>query len=340
MLFLDFYYFYAAGSLLAAGQNPYDLELHHAAMIELGWPPEKWSSAFPYPPTHLLIFVILAQLPFSLAIAIWSVISLYSVYIFFNVFTSNRQIDLKTALAVLSFFPIWKLVLFGQTTWILLLSVALAVRAIEQRKDLLGGIWIGFSLLKPHLVFVAIPILIFQGGARSAFLRIFGVTITLTLGAIFSLVMRPTIFAEFFSTLQGNANFLSAYWSDSIVSWLNALIGSWIAFPVMIFGILLAIASILWHQSSIKEKTSQSLIWSLFFAPYAWSHDLILILPVYLEEFRKLFLSRHFLLWISLFMALQISLMALAGDAGLAVILALIALLSLKKQRFNFFRQV
>jgi len=67
MFAYDYYYYWAAGKVVLAGGNPYDLHAIRPYLLEAGWPNDEGMVGLPYPPHIFWLLAIFALLPFDTA---------------------------------------------------------------------------------------------------------------------------------------------------------------------------------------------------------------------------------------------------------------------------------
>jgi hypothetical protein len=162
----DFHPILLAGKAVLQGVDPYSAEVTEAIQ-ELDYGrlanPGEDIQAFAYP-----LFVALLQIPFTLlplpwAQAAWLALleglTLATIVLLLRVWNISAHFIFRGFLIVWSlvFYPIvWGLIL-GQMALLAFFWITLSVFAIQKKKDLVGGLALGLTLIKPTLSFLIIP---------------------------------------------------------------------------------------------------------------------------------------------------------------------------------------
>jgi hypothetical protein len=156
----DFVHFYTLGNIARTRQGGllYDAAAQHARQVELV-PASAPDGFIPvYGPQTALVFAPLSLFPYLAAGMMWGVATL-GVYAFalITAWRPARHVfpdRLFVVAAALAFPPVWQLMIYGQTTAIVLLAFALAWSALERDRP----VWAGFALsllsIKPQFAIV------------------------------------------------------------------------------------------------------------------------------------------------------------------------------------------
>ena len=191
--------------------------------------------------------------------------------------------DVALAFAACSFYPLFALVQQAHDTVFLLLGILLGAQLLSLRKDLLAGIALSLTTLKPHFaIFLAVPLIArpkaFLGFcAASAVLALYsvllvgtgGVSELLTLikisaaGEMFG--MRPLVQFNLLGLME------------------RAGMSSEVARPVAWIIFLLAAISMLivWKRNPLNPPFALTMLLALFTSPHLHFHDLALLLVVF-----------------------------------------------------------
>ncbi len=165
----DFAGFYVAAEILNQGQTQqlYDRKRHDQLYHEL-LPNEDANVSIPYvhPPFVAGLLRLIAWLPYSVAVAIWMVISA-SLYIVATLlllravpWQDSKQYWLIILLAV-SFEPfLMECWMGGQLSAVAFLSYALCFAALQRDKPLWAGMALGLCFYKPTLLILMLPMLL------------------------------------------------------------------------------------------------------------------------------------------------------------------------------------
>ncbi len=135
----DFYYLWAVGALLHQGENPYDLALLQHQLDSIGWPATEHPQRFTHPVNSLWLYWILALMPFTVSLAVWSVLSMLVVILCACVL--RRALELQqavpTTLVVLVACvlpPTLGNIVWGQVNGVLLAGLTLFAYNLRRRR--------------------------------------------------------------------------------------------------------------------------------------------------------------------------------------------------------------
>lgn len=148
----DFPSFHAAGELVASGRGAslYDLAAQQAAQARY-LPDGDWLP-FPYPPPLAAAHALLAPLPYGLAFAVHTALMIGALALAVRALRPVLGLRVPTEAvlaAMLTFLPLGRAVLGGQGTPLLVLGLALAVRALHDGRPGRAGAWAALLLYKP-----------------------------------------------------------------------------------------------------------------------------------------------------------------------------------------------
>ena len=295
MLFYDFYFFYAVGLLLHNGGNPYDLEQYQSALISIGYPLDKVVVPFPYPPWSLYFFYILGSLSFT-----GSLIALLFVSIVGSLKALLNSLDTvsikpawmspsKALFFSIAFVPLIKGIFFVQLSWIPFISVLAGLRFLSQGRSLLAGSFFSIMLIKPHLWCALYGFLLVEIIRHRRIKLLIGLLLGALLQGGLSYTLFPFDFqfivTRVFNSPHGAADtqIISSSLFDILAHLCNfsSLRGIGVGLGIF-FGAVVALRS---EEKDLANTILLRVIpLSLFFAPYAWSHDYILLFPFLMEQ--------------------------------------------------------
>lgn len=196
------------------------------------------------------------------------------------VYALTHRDAIKT-IALLCFFPVFRGVLQGQDTVVVLFAILLCVLFLKRGKDLLAGVALGLTVLRPPLA-IAFGIA-FLFSRRKAFVSF---CVTASTLAVFSfLLVGAQGFRDIISTAILSAN--GAHTSTHQQEMFN-LVGifvraglrpewAWPMFLAAIIGV-----AILWRKRGVTHSTfALAMIAFLLTSPHLHSHDLaLLVIPL------------------------------------------------------------
>ena len=165
--------------------------------------PDEDPGPFAYPFYTVFLLAPLAPLSYAWAEAIWLVILQFS--LISGVLLCLGLVDWRlprwlvvlTALWAVAFYHSARTLFLGQFAGLVFLWTAGALLALKTRRDVVAGILLALTTIKPQMSFLLIPALLIWGVGRRRwrFLGSFGGTMALLLGVSF--VVLPTWLSEF-----------------------------------------------------------------------------------------------------------------------------------------------
>lgn len=287
----DFYYFYAAATLLLNGKDVYDLEQLRQALSILGRDPGSQVVGFPYPPWTFYLYVPFGLLPFEVALWLWTAIQLSILMLSVWLLVESREsLWSKKSLSfqelfffTLLFFPCFKLLYCGQITAFSLLGLSLVLSRYGERSSWLQGVGLALMATKPHL---SAPFIVgfCLASARSRLSIIGGVVLGFFLQCALSYVVGASSFETYLVHVRHFLQESGMLLQPTLFSAVRYVLGStfsptsWLAAGIC-GG---AIFSFILRDYNSSYRSLLLITYSLCVAPYAWAHDFILLLPHYL----------------------------------------------------------
>lgn len=287
----DFFPFWLSGRFIAQGLNPYSAAdwLQGREFFHSAFPPDP---TFVYPLPLAVFLTPLGLLDLKTAFFIWvfsSVISLYfCIGCFINYFGKEKiHFILPIIAGVIIFRPLVSLLLNGQISAFILVTILLSIRLINKNHLFLGGAVLTLIMLKPQLG----GLLLFLSGCY--FLRhknyrilagmaFFGVILYL-LGWIVSTDWVPQYLSILGSKFNDYYGYTPTIWG--LVFYLTGFrytlaTSLGITFSVII---ILAVLSFIWKDRSISPAVAigMAIPIGLMITPYLWPYDqVLLLLPI------------------------------------------------------------
>ena len=183
----DFSVLYTSGGIILEGHRAqlFDVqtqtEFQHRVLGMLGLLP------FNHLSYESLLFVPLALLPFTLALWIWRIVSVWTLLLSSRILAQTfHAVRTQVFLLALALFPVAVAIIQGQDSILILLLFSSSLAALTQGKDRRAGVLLALALFKPHLVLPIAAVLIwkmgyrflqgFLGGSAAVFLISVGVT--------------------------------------------------------------------------------------------------------------------------------------------------------------------
>ena len=191
----DFTVFYTAGKVLREGRGA---QLYHsstqlAVQAEFARNSDIRRGPLPYihPPFEALFFLPLTFLPYPPAFTAWNLINLAILFGVAKLIRSRLHSlgsipRWQMVLLCVAFFPVFANFHQGQDAILLLLVVTLSFRGLDRDADLLAGCWLGFGLLKYHLILPLAVVLALWRGRRFilGFITVSSAMVLISLGLV------------------------------------------------------------------------------------------------------------------------------------------------------------
>lgn len=257
-LAIDYCAFWSAGKI--ANIDGYEQVYNLDRLWEIQKPnksehmsPEQYA---PVPVPYLLIFITPFQL-FALLDVIpgfwlWTVLNITGTIAYLLFFTrktgGTEPIRIRTLLLVLISLPVFLNLFQGQVNAWLMICTGEFLRKLMDDEPFQAGLWLGGLLLKPQILILILPALLF----KRSFSTIFGFALSSLGLGLASLVLGGwTAFQRLIQLLIGYTGGLPSNYPESMVNWrmvaynINALfssnIGWWIAIPGLIATVIFAL---------------------------------------------------------------------------------------------------
>jgi hypothetical protein len=275
----DFMSYWAAGHLLWTGGNPYDPQQLLAVEQAVGWerqdPLQVW-----YPPWALVLFLPFAWMDYAVARTTWfaanaaaAVLGASLVWQHWEGGAAHRRVIVLLALL----FPatVTGLVL-GQLSPLLLLGLASYLCLQRRGRDGLAGATLGLLTVKPHLLYLLWPALVWnavQTRRSGVLLGVVGAVLaaTLLVGGL-----DPAVFQQYRAVL---ATHPPDWMTPTLGSGLRCLTGnSAVQFLPAAVGLCAWVAWRAKRRVDIDAEIPGLVLWSLVTTPFAWSNDHIVAL--------------------------------------------------------------
>jgi hypothetical protein len=204
----DFYSRWAGGrAFLIDGLSPYSDEVTRRIQLGMyGHLAEEGADqvAFAYPMYTIYLFFPLSLIPsYPQAQALWQAILefalLLAVFFTFRIYRWQPKPWLLTVTCFWSilFYPGARSIILGQFAIVVFVFITLALWAIEESRDILAGVCLALSTIKPQMVFLLIPLLLLWAICHRRWRLVGSFIISLALLVFSSLLPVPTWPADF-----------------------------------------------------------------------------------------------------------------------------------------------
>jgi len=188
--------------------------------------------------------------------------------------------DAALAFAAGSFYPLFTYIQQAHDTVFLLLGVLLCAHLLSLRKDLLAGIALSLTTLKPHFaIFLAVPLIVRPKAfasfcAASAVLALYSVLLVGTEGVSqFLTLLRISAGGEMFGVRPLTMfNFLGLMERAGASPEVARPI-AWVIFLLAAISVL-----VLWKRDPLNPPFAVTMLLAIFTSPHLLGHDLALLL--------------------------------------------------------------
>lgn len=298
LLSYDFIAYYTSAQLFLAKSNPYDKQLLLALQLALdqkgpALPAQMW-----YPPWFfpLTSWVFLFDLPTSAAV--WFLINilliLASVCVLWKTLPGDKAITARFLLGAICFYPILPALLWGQIGPLLTVGVSGFLWAAERRKDFLAGLCLVPLSLKPHLFIPFSLVVLWWIWKEKRFRPLVTLVGSVMILTIICELWVPNITSNWLSTSGTPPSLLQ---TATLAGFFRAMeyhyLGDAPEWPLIFSPLLGALGTLFYLKNPATEKnltflTPSILCLSLAFAPYAHTHDQVILLVVHVILLRLL----------------------------------------------------
>jgi hypothetical protein len=297
-MFVDFVKLYAGAKIIAGGQGHFVYE----PTVQAQWMNECAAPThynvlkyIQYPPYDFALATPLMVLPLISSYAVWTIVTMLIGFagMFYLRRVSNKSVTVIEAatLALLyagSLFSFNSIIL-GQTAWLMLAIVCVFFGTLIQKKEILCGLAIVASTIKPQFLLLLAPPLLLRKMWKAIAVAIVLELALLALGIATvgwdNVIKYPQILAHAESDLFGRDNERMV----SVRGVTSALFGGSAGFLISAASVAVAVGMLfwLWWQADDREKqfraASLSVLVFLIFSPHSFLYDcLILSIPTIL----------------------------------------------------------
>ncbi|PWB55132.1 MAG: hypothetical protein C3F13_05270 [Anaerolineales bacterium] len=284
----DYLRFWAGGRLNLHGENPYDLAHISQLQVEAGDTLSNQNSLMLNPPWAIALIMPFGLPAYPISRVIWLLISaaliLLASQMLWRVYSGEQKQRWLAMLIVFIFAPTISTLEKGQVTSFILLGIAgFLYFTVITRNDWLAGLFLAISTIKPQLIllfFIALIFWIIHERRWIILLSMIAATLALTL---VSTLFNPYVIQQYLSmlvTYQVSDWAVPTFGSYLRYFWLG-LDQFWLQFLPFLLGLIWFI--FYWkrygNQWNWAEQMPIILLVSILTSPYAWTYDLVVLLP-------------------------------------------------------------
>jgi len=284
LYFDDFIEYWAAGRLNLIQGNPYSPEQIKALQVQVGRsegvPLMMWN-----PPWTLALIMPFGLLDYATGRMLWLLLSLAIlclvadwIWRFYGGAPEQRWI---AWLMACTFGPALQVLRLGQITPFLLLGVAGFLYLIENKRWFWAGGIVALWLIKPHLLYLVIVVLLLWMLEHRNFLPLLGLAAMLGAALAIAWLANPTLFQQYLiaTTQYPPVEWMTPTLGGLLRSWLGPE-HFWLQFVPTALGSLWGIWY--WFQHRVNWQWRERLPWlllvSMATSAYGWNFDQVISL--------------------------------------------------------------
>ena len=285
-LFHDFLPLWASGRLILNGQNPYDDTLITQTLVDAGVSLSAYHGGFAYPPWTFWFFSLLGTPSLKTSMWLWCALSFAAVLYISRLILKHLSISIPDSALLLSlicFIPFLKVLFFGQINIICLIALLIFINSLQSKAYLVSGISASLLLIKPHIsICLLVPVFVFK-------IKEIKLLLGFLLGFLIQFYISSFLYSvnlvDFFSMSADLLVVRKMVTQVTLSSLFQFVLGISIdSIYFLLLGLISALIYAFHNGLGEKELYILTAI-SLLFAPYAWSHDQLVLLPIYLATY-------------------------------------------------------
>jgi glycosyl transferase family 87 len=315
----DFVEYWAAARLFLNGGNPYAPDQLFKLEQSVGWretaPLPMWN-----PPWTLSFIWPLGLLDYDTAQFIWFVLHALIIFLgaqmLWRIYGGDALRSRPALLSVLSFAPVYFVLLLGQIGPLILLGLIFFVSASERRLWFRAGVGLLLVAIKPHLLFLLWPALVLWIVKERQWYAALCFVLCGIVALALPLLINQSIYFDYARMFSEKNTVNPADWATPNLGTILALIypkgAGWVRWLPTVAGTLWLI----WHWTRQSGEWSWgdqlpllSLV-SVSTSSFVWTFDLVVLLPAVVQcaarlsrqiEPRKLIVSFYLIVSAALF---------------------------------------
>ena len=285
----DYVEYWAAGRLNLSGSNPYAAD----QLLSMQRAANRRTEFLPmfYPPWTLALAMPLALFSYPISRLLWFILCNAMILIATNwtwtLLGGSTQRCWPAWIIAFTFFPTIIVLRMGQIGPVLLLGVAGFLHFEHKKQYWLAGAFAALLAIKPHVVYlICISILVWSIGRRRWGI-LGGGSIVLLSATLTAMMFNSRVITQYLSATMA-ADSLLVFATPTFGSLLRLLLGferTWLAFVPMVLGIIwLGLYGLRYRADWLwAERIPLLLLVSVVTAPYGWSFDKVVLIPVLLK---------------------------------------------------------
>jgi hypothetical protein len=288
----DFVEYWAAAQLLLSGSNPYSPEELLKLQSSVGWA-ESSASIMWNPPWTLAFLWPFGLISYDTAQFIWflfhSLIIFLGAQVLWAIYGGAVEKKRMAGIAVLTFAPVYFVLLIGQIGPLILLGVIGFLAAAKRE----AWVWAGASLvliaIKPHLLYLIGLAFFFWVVMQKCWRAMLGLIIAGAIAALLPLAIDAEIYSQYVRLFSASGIVRPIEWATpslgTAVGEIFSIRAAWLRWLPTLFGTLW----LLWYY----HRHSNAWDWPLHLplislvsvatASFVWTFDQVVLLPALIQ---------------------------------------------------------
>jgi hypothetical protein len=284
----DYVRHWAAGKSFLKRDDPYSTAKLQVFQ-DLATGPEMQSniiSTIFIPPWSMLIIAPFAFFDYPTSRLVWLLFSivllLVSAELLWKSYAGPPEKKWLSWILVFTFAPTIYLLEDGQTTFLVLLGLAGFLYFEKLHKDWIAGVFVALITVKPQLLFLFWPAIVFWSIKRRNFTILISFGLTLLLASILTVIINPQIFQQYFTHIKFNSPIL--WGTPTLGGYLRYFIFGVERFWPQYIGPLIGLVWFIFYWLRHKQQwlwTEQSPILvfaSILTSLYGWTYDQVVLI--------------------------------------------------------------
>jgi hypothetical protein len=281
----DLVAYWSGARLLRNGSDPYDPTALLVLEQSVGWPEDEpvrvWN-----PPWMLTLLLPLAYLPFPLATAVWFLVQfgliLSSGVLLWRYYAPEDNRYWVGLVLAASFTPGLFALRIGQVSVWLLVGVVGFLYGVRSQRNMFAGVALALLMIKPHMTYLLWPVALWWGWKNRHWQILIGWIAALVVASAVPMLFLPSLLMRYQKVVTGPP-----------LDWVTPTLGSWLRIFLGIDGqwvqlvptLLAGLGLIVWLRRRRgawywDKITSPLLLASALTAPFGWTFDWLVLLPV------------------------------------------------------------
>ncbi len=291
---IDLLQYWSGAKLFSTGGNPYsevDMQAAQGSFAQKEGTIRLWN-----PPVIFPFIAALTNLDFAAARLGWFLLGIFvltaNVVILltsYPCYIMRTTIRIPLYLVLLSFVPVVEMLSWGQSGWILLVSVVGWWVLFREwgLTSFCAGFFLSVSAIKPHLIAPLYAALVLSSFQLRQFRLAVGFTIGLALWAALPLYFRNDIWSLYLHAMAHPPIYWRTPNLGSLLQGASGVHSLWMRHLPL--GISLTLGTLLFVTPKFRELLTQRETFlylvplSLLVSPYGWLYDQVVILPLFFE---------------------------------------------------------